>query len=472
MAAVSVQQYQRDLRKAMDESRRYHAPDTSQLVNLLSARGLRIVDVPGDGDCFYYAVAHQIFGDISKHTEIRANAVEYVANHPDDFQDFLENGEIDCYLSSLVRDREWADNLAIQATANAYGVIIEVINSNQDQFTGSRVVTPTVNQDTRRIVLGQIEQLHFVSTEIDTPFTISPWGGEMDDTSDILTNTCPLDGPLLWLMSTIHTFSKVKEFIEQQKMCNILNIFNLFIENKISIAKLEWYKGVSGLGYLNARNHRLDLHGSEAQQFFEPILKSPLAKVEFHYSCSNTKCTVNSKKAKIISLTIDKTEHPFESRVQSAITAVKDFCSKCNTISETCRSINTLPPLLIFPTDHLNDEEIPPEKLALEVSNFVITFLLVFLSFNASNHFTAMFKLNPNTNFWFDYDGLREPLVTFIDHVNSFRTKGLGFFVYIQENFVTNRTVGKKKTSTSGKHGYKILWHASCTKNITRRDSE
>lgn len=216
------QQYQRDLRKAMDESRRYHAPDTSQLVNLLSARGLRIVDVPGDGDCFYYAVAHQIFGDISKHTEIRANAVEYVANHPDDFQDFLENGEIDCYLSSLVRDREWADNLAIQATANAYGVIIEVINSNQDQFTGSRVVTPTVNQDTRRIVLGQIEQLHFVSTEIDTPFTISPWGGEMDDTSDILTNTCPLDGPLLWLMSTIHTFSKVKEFIEQQKMCNIL----------------------------------------------------------------------------------------------------------------------------------------------------------------------------------------------------------------------------------------------------------
>jgi len=31
----------------------------------------------------------------------------------------------------LSEDRNWAENLAIQATANAFGVTIEIINSNQ-----------------------------------------------------------------------------------------------------------------------------------------------------------------------------------------------------------------------------------------------------------------------------------------------------------------------------------------------------
>ena len=109
----SSSQYQKDLKRALKESTECTQPDITDLVSLLAERNLRIVDVPGDGNCLFSAFAHQIYGNISMQSEVRATAVEYIANNPDEFKSFVENSDIDEYIACLSTDREWGDNLAI-----------------------------------------------------------------------------------------------------------------------------------------------------------------------------------------------------------------------------------------------------------------------------------------------------------------------------------------------------------------------
>ena len=56
-----------DIGKAVKLSRRCISKNNMQknLENTLNLRNLRIVDVPGDGNCFFHAVSHQLLGDIS-----------------------------------------------------------------------------------------------------------------------------------------------------------------------------------------------------------------------------------------------------------------------------------------------------------------------------------------------------------------------------------------------------------------------
>ena len=62
------------------------------------------------------------------HNKVRENSVQQVVRRPDDF---VENSYIDVFVNSLSTTREWADNSAVQATADALGITIEIINTNQ-----------------------------------------------------------------------------------------------------------------------------------------------------------------------------------------------------------------------------------------------------------------------------------------------------------------------------------------------------
>ena len=92
------------------------------------------------------------------------------------------------------------------------------------------------NQRSRTIVLGHIDQIHFVSTEIDTCFTVPVTGGEVGNRK--LLNTCPIDGPLLWLMHFAYSFRKIKEFMDKYLDNGIKIAYDLVHKNKISEAKL------------------------------------------------------------------------------------------------------------------------------------------------------------------------------------------------------------------------------------------
>ena len=55
------------------------------LTTRLHRHGLRPLDVGGGGDCFFRAVAHQLYGDPNFHLNIRALGVDYLREHPERF---------------------------------------------------------------------------------------------------------------------------------------------------------------------------------------------------------------------------------------------------------------------------------------------------------------------------------------------------------------------------------------------------
>ena len=59
---------------------------STMLLNLrLRQLGLRPVDVGGEGDCFFRAVSHQLYGDPNHHLLIRQAGVQYLSNNPERF---------------------------------------------------------------------------------------------------------------------------------------------------------------------------------------------------------------------------------------------------------------------------------------------------------------------------------------------------------------------------------------------------
>ena len=138
---------------------------------------LKMVDVRGDGDCFFRAIAHQLCFNESHHEQIRQSAVKEVIENPERYKNFVTDG-LDEYVASLSTNREWANNTAIQATANALGISIEIINDSER--IPSYTVTPCkVESNTRHkhVVLGYIGNIHYVATEFQEPFAPASWVG-------------------------------------------------------------------------------------------------------------------------------------------------------------------------------------------------------------------------------------------------------------------------------------------------------
>ena len=68
------------------------------LTTRLHRHGLRPLDVGVGGDCFFRAVAHQLYGDPNFHLNIRALGVDYLREHP---ERFIESNSENSWLEYL-----------------------------------------------------------------------------------------------------------------------------------------------------------------------------------------------------------------------------------------------------------------------------------------------------------------------------------------------------------------------------------
>ncbi len=155
------------------------------LTTRLQTHGLRPLDVGGGGDCFFRAVAHQLFGDPNFHLTIRALGVQYLREHPERFiESNTENSWLE-YLTNMSQQGTWCDNLIIQALADKLNIRIHITESNP-LFAEMNVIEPVhLKTDTRQIFLGHIDELHYVST---VPFNFVPMP-ILDDTVMVMSET-------------------------------------------------------------------------------------------------------------------------------------------------------------------------------------------------------------------------------------------------------------------------------------------
>lgn len=116
---------------------------------LYEEKGLTEQEIRSDGHCLYAAIADQLQNhgiglapktdlDIPefdkspatlRYKATRQVAASYIAQHPDDFEPFLDS-PLDDYVKTIRQTGEWGGHLEIQALAKAYGVDIKVLQAD------------------------------------------------------------------------------------------------------------------------------------------------------------------------------------------------------------------------------------------------------------------------------------------------------------------------------------------------------
>jgi Ran GTPase-activating protein (RanGAP) involved in mRNA processing and transport len=143
------------------------------------------IDVPGDGLCFYHAIARQLVGGPRYGAlELQQMAINEIVNHLDRYEGFAAqyDGDLNGFLNYHLQRQEsekggWADNIMIQAMANALERIIEVQlfdRAGNAIGAGPIVINPQHLANLHALRLGNIDDLHFVAREIDADLVQVP----------------------------------------------------------------------------------------------------------------------------------------------------------------------------------------------------------------------------------------------------------------------------------------------------------
>ena len=103
--------------------------------------GLRPGDVGGEGDCFFSAVSHQLYGDPNHHLLIRQAHVQYLSNHPERVIESNTENSWNEYINNMSMQGTWCDALFVQAVANCQNVAIHIIESHKN-FAGETLIEP------------------------------------------------------------------------------------------------------------------------------------------------------------------------------------------------------------------------------------------------------------------------------------------------------------------------------------------
>ena len=158
-----VEEYKRFLDKKENEERLEHR---------LQQNGLRVRDVPGDGNCQFYSISDQLYGDISHADEIRQNAVGWLRMNPDKeingvpLSCFVFDETWDDFYDKVSRNGVWGDHLTLVVVANVYNLRILVISSvNGDNYMTEVCPDPLLpdREPPRQITISHFAELHYGS---------------------------------------------------------------------------------------------------------------------------------------------------------------------------------------------------------------------------------------------------------------------------------------------------------------------
>ena len=132
----------------------------------LARIGLAVINIVGNGNCFFHSVSHQLYKTETYHTQIRAVGIQHLINCHKQFIESNTEQSWMQYLQNMSRLGTWADNIIIQAVANAHNLTIHIIESAQN-FAESTVVSPVYTEqerNSRHIYIGHVDEMHYVST--------------------------------------------------------------------------------------------------------------------------------------------------------------------------------------------------------------------------------------------------------------------------------------------------------------------
>ncbi|XP_072888001.1 OTU domain-containing protein 3 [Hemitrygon akajei] len=109
--------------------------------NQLLAMGLKLREVPGDGNCLFRALGDQLEGHSQNHLKHRRETVDFMIKHRQDFEPFVEDDvPFDRYVTNLEKPGTFVGNDVIVAFArnNQVNIVIHQLNAPLWQVFGTR----------------------------------------------------------------------------------------------------------------------------------------------------------------------------------------------------------------------------------------------------------------------------------------------------------------------------------------------
>ena len=137
-------------------------PFRERLRERLRERGMVETRIEADGNCQFRALADQLFdGDQERYAECRAAAINQLRSEPDRYREFITE-DWETYVSRMENDREWGDNITLQAAADHYKVTAHVYS--HDPEVPFPLVLPSKHYDADRIIrLSHKPEVHYNS---------------------------------------------------------------------------------------------------------------------------------------------------------------------------------------------------------------------------------------------------------------------------------------------------------------------
>lgn len=128
---------ERAARRAIAKDRKNRPQDSDDgaefvsFSNQLQALGLKLREVPGDGNCLFRALGDQLEGHSRGHLRLRQETVQYMMSHRQDFEPFVEDDvPFSQHLSNLSQPGTFAGNDAIVAFARSQQVKVVIHQLN------------------------------------------------------------------------------------------------------------------------------------------------------------------------------------------------------------------------------------------------------------------------------------------------------------------------------------------------------
>jgi hypothetical protein len=145
--------------------------ELSRRLDALRADGWQRVDVVGDGNCFFRALAKQVYGDEQEqeHGRARQETIRYMREHREEFKQFVHiysdvnYKDFDSYVDNMSREGTYVEGeIELRAAANTFNVRIRVYGRSEDH---DRTFAPLKsNDETRDVCMAhdQAAQHYFV----------------------------------------------------------------------------------------------------------------------------------------------------------------------------------------------------------------------------------------------------------------------------------------------------------------------
>mmetsp|Transcript_22360 Transcript_22360/g.37888 ORF Transcript_22360/g.37888 Transcript_22360/m.37888 type:complete len:527 (+) Transcript_22360:105-1685(+) len=100
-------------------------------VTSLNKKKMHVVEVDGDGNCLFRAVAHQIWLDEDRHLELRKRCVSHMKKHAKRYAAFYD-GDFMAYLAKMSQPGQWGDDIEIRALEEVTDRLINIYSSHSD----------------------------------------------------------------------------------------------------------------------------------------------------------------------------------------------------------------------------------------------------------------------------------------------------------------------------------------------------